>query len=37
MGMGLFFAGQTARRHGGALHLSNTGHGGRAELTLPLA
>ena len=37
MGMGLFFAGQTARRHGGALHLSNTGHGGRAELTLSLA
>ena len=37
MGMGLFFAGQTARRHGGVLRLSNTGHGGRAELTLSLA
>ena len=37
MGMGLFFAGQTARRHGGVLRLSNTVHGGRAELTLSLA
>ena len=36
MGMGLFFAGQTAKRHGGALRLANTGHGARAELVLPI-
>src|SRR5699024_379475 len=37
MGMGLFFAGQTARRHGGALPPSTTGRGARAELTFSLA
>ena len=36
MGMGLYFAGQTAKRHGGALRLANTGHGARAELVLPI-
>ena len=36
MGMGLYFAAQTAKRHGGALHLANTGHGARAELVLPI-
>lgn len=36
MGMGLFFAGQTARRHGGSLRLSNAERGGRAELILPM-
>ena len=36
MGMGLTFARQTARRHGGTLELSNTGRGARAALTLPL-
>ena len=36
MGMGLYFAGQTAKRHGGALHLANTGLGARAELVLPI-
>ena len=35
-GMGLTFARQTARRHGGTLELSNTGRGARAALTLPL-
>ena len=35
MGMGLFFAGQTAGRHGGSLRLSNAECGGRAELILP--
>jgi len=35
MGMGLFFAGQTAKRHGGSLRLFNTEHGARAELVLP--
>ena len=37
MGMGLYYAGQTARRHGGTLQLSNTGHGARAALRLPMA
>ena len=36
MGMGLTFARQTARRHGGTLELSNTGRGARAPPTLPL-
>lgn len=36
MGMGLFLAGQAARRHGSSLQLSNTGHGARVELILPL-
>ena len=36
MGMGLFFAGQTAKRHGGSLHLVNTEHGARAELVLQI-
>ena len=36
MGMGLFFAGQTAKRHGGVLRLANTGRGARAELILPI-
>jgi len=36
MGMGLYFAAQTAKRHGGALHLANTGLGARAELVLPI-
>lgn len=36
MGMGLTFAHQTARRHGGTLELSNTGRGARAALTPPL-
>ena len=36
MGMGLTFAHQTARRHGGTLELSNTGRGARAALPLPL-
>ena len=36
MGMGLFFAGQTAGRHGGFLRLSNAERGGRAELILPI-
>ena len=35
-GLGLFLAGQTARRHGGSLHLSNTEHGAKTELTVPL-
>ena len=37
MGMGLFFAGQTARRHGGTLHLSNTERGARVVLILPIS
>ena len=36
MGMGLYFAAQTAKRHGGALRLANTGLGARAELILPI-
>ena len=36
MGMGLTFARQVARRHGGTLTLSNTSRGARAALTLPL-
>ena len=36
MGMGLFFAGQTARRHEGSLRLANTEYGGRVELILPI-
>ena len=36
IGMGLFFAGQTAKRHGGSLHLVNTEHGARAELVLQI-
>lgn len=36
MGMGLYFAEQTARRHGGSLRFTNTGHGARAELILPV-
>ena len=36
MGMGLFFTGQTAKRHGGSLRLANTEHGARAELILPI-
>lgn len=35
-GLGLFYAAQTARKHGGALCLSNTGQGARAELTIAL-
>lgn len=34
LGLGLFYADQTARKHGGALRLSNTGQGARAELTI---
>ena len=36
MGMGLYFAEQTARRHGGSLELHNMDHGARAELILPV-
>ena len=36
MGMGLYFAAQTAKRHGGALRLANTVLGARAELVLPI-
>ena len=36
LGLGLYFAAQTARRHGGELRLSNTACGGKAELILPL-
>ena len=36
MGMGLFFAGQAAKRHGGSLRLANTEQGARAELVLPI-
>ena len=34
LGLGLFYADQTARKHGGELRLSNTGQGARAELTI---
>lgn len=36
MGMGLCFAGQAAKRHGGSLRLANTEQGARAELVLPI-
>ena len=36
LGLGLFFAGQIARKHGGSLRLSNTGRGAKAELILPI-
>ena len=36
MGMGLYFAGQAAKRHGGSLRLANTEQGARAELVLPI-
>lgn len=36
LGMGLFFAAQTARRHGGRLTLENTAGGARAALHIPL-
>lgn len=36
MGLGLFFAGQAAKRHGGSLRLANTEQGARAELVLPI-
>ena len=36
LGLGLFFAGQIARKHGGRLRLSNTGRGAKAELILPI-
>lgn len=36
LGLGLFFAGQIARKHGGSLRLSNTGCGAKAELILPI-
>lgn len=36
MGMGLTFARQVAASHGGTMELSNTGHGARAALRLPL-
>lgn len=36
MGMGLYFAAQTAKRHGGGLWLENTPSGGRASLWVPL-
>ena len=35
LGLGLFLVRQTARRHGGALDLSNTGRGAKAALTFP--
>ena len=34
LGLGLFYADQTARKHGGELRLSNTGQGARAELSI---
>lgn len=36
MGMGLYFAGQAAKRHDGSLRLANTEQGARAELVLPI-
>ena len=35
LGLGLFLVRQTARRHGGALELSNTGRGAKVTLTFP--
>lgn len=35
LGLGLFFARQTARRHGGTLELANTGRGAKVTLTFP--
>lgn len=35
LGLGLFLVRQTARRHGGALDLSNIGRGAKAALTFP--
>ena len=37
VGLGLFFAGQVARKHGGRLRISNTEHGAKVELTLLLS
>lgn len=37
VGLGLYFAARTARRHGGCLRLSNTRAGARAELVLPFS
>lgn len=37
VGLGLYFAARTARRHGGNLRLSNTRDGARAELVLPFS
>ena len=36
LGMGLFCAAQTAKQHGGSLHLSNTSQGAKVELSLPV-
>ncbi|WP_370827307.1 sensor histidine kinase [Fournierella massiliensis] len=36
LGMGLFYAAQTAKQHGGSLHLSNTSQGAKVELDLPV-
>lgn len=36
LGMGLFCAAQTAKQHGGSLHLSNTSQGAKVELNLPV-
>lgn len=36
LGLGLYFVARVVRSHGGELRLSNTGHGGRAEILLPL-
>ena len=36
LGMGLFYAAQTAKQHGGSLHLSNTSQGAKVELNLPV-
>lgn len=36
LGLGLYFVARVVRSHGGELRLSNTGHGGRAEVLLPL-
>ena len=36
LGMGLFYAAQTAKQHGGSLHLSNTSQGAKVEFDLPV-
>lgn len=36
LGLGLFCASQTAKRHGGSLRLVNTPQGAKAEMSLPL-
>lgn len=36
LGMGLFCAVQTAKQHGGSLHLSNTSQGAKVELNFPV-